>query len=65
MTWAQGILTLKPGVAALIAGVNPIFKLHLFLGMTILLVFPFTRAVNILSMPSRYLGRWYQVARGT
>ena len=65
MTWAQGILTFKPGMAALIADVNPIFKLHLFLGMTILLVFPFTRLVNIWSMPIRYLGRGYQVARGT
>ena len=29
MTWAQGILTLQPGVSALIADVHPIFKLHL------------------------------------
>ena len=64
MTWAQGILTLKPGVATLIAGVDPIFKLHLFLGMTILLVFPFTRLVNIWSAPIRYLGRADQVVRG-
>jgi nitrate reductase gamma subunit len=65
MTWAQGILTLKPSVATLIAGVDPIFKLHLFLGMTILLVFPFTRLVNIWSVPIRYLGRVNQVVRGT
>ena len=37
MTWAQGILTLQPDVAALIADVQPIFKLHLVLGMTIFL----------------------------
>jgi nitrate reductase gamma subunit len=54
MSWAQGILTLKPGVSALIAGVPPIFKLHIVLGMTILLVFPFTRAVGILGVPLRY-----------
>ena len=65
MTWAQGILTFKPGMAALIADVNPIFKLHLFLGMTILLVFPFTRLVNIWNLPIRYFGRGYQVVRGT
>ena len=29
MTWAQGILTLQPGVSALVADANPIFKLHL------------------------------------
>jgi nitrate reductase gamma subunit len=64
MTWAQGILTLKPGVATLIAGVNPIFKLHLFLGMTILLVFPFTRLVSIWSAPAWYLGRGNLVTSG-
>ena len=32
MTWAQGILTLQPGVSALVADAHPIFKLHLFLG---------------------------------
>jgi nitrate reductase gamma subunit len=64
MTWAQGILTLQPGVSALIAGANPIFKAHLFLGMTIFLVFPFTRLVHIWSAPVWYLGRrGYQVVR--
>jgi len=51
MTWAQGILTLQPGVASLVADANPIFKLHLFLGMTIFLVFPFTRLVHVWSAP--------------
>jgi len=64
MTWAQGILTLQPGVSALIADVHPIFKAHLFLGMTIFLVFPFTRLVHIWSAPVWYLGRrGYQVVR--
>jgi nitrate reductase gamma subunit len=66
MTWAQGILTLQPGVASLIADANPIFKLHLFLGMTIFLVFPFTRLVHVWSAPIWYLGRrGYQVVRST
>ncbi|WP_407062371.1 respiratory nitrate reductase subunit gamma [Bradyrhizobium sp.] len=64
MTWAQGILTLRPGVAAVIFDVNPIFKAHLVLGMTIFLVFPFTRLVHIWSAPVWYLGRsGYQVVR--
>ncbi len=64
MTWAQGILTLQPGVSALIADVPLIFKLHLFLGMTIFLLFPFTRLVHIWSAPVWYLGRQgYQVVR--
>ena len=64
MTWAQGILTLQPGVSALIADVHPLFKLHLFLGMTIFLLFPFTRLVHIWSAPIWYLGReGYQIVR--
>jgi len=64
MTWAQGILTLQPGVSALVADANPIFKAHLFLGMTIFLVFPFTRLVHVWSAPIWYLGRrGYQVVR--
>jgi nitrate reductase gamma subunit len=64
MTWAQGILTLQPGVSALIVDANPLFKAHLFLGMTIFLVFPFTRLVHVWSAPVWYLGRrGYQVVR--
>ena len=63
MNWAQGIVTLHPN-AALIADVSPIFKLHLFLGMTIFLVFPFTRLVHVWSAPIWYLGRTgYQIVR--
>jgi nitrate reductase gamma subunit len=64
MNWAQGILTLHPDAAALISDVGPIFKCHLFLGMTIFLAFPFTRLVHIWSAPVWYLGRTgYQVVR--
>jgi nitrate reductase gamma subunit len=64
MTWAQGILTLQPSVSGLVADVHPIFKLHLFLGMTIFLVFPFTRLVHVWSAPVWYLGRrGYQIVR--
>ena len=63
MTWAQGILTFKPGVAALIAGVPLVFKLHLFLGMTILLLFPFTRALSVCNLTAQYLGSFYRGLR--
>jgi len=64
MTWAQGVLTLQPGISALVAGAHPLFKLHLFLGMTIFLLFPFTRLVHVWSTPIWYLGRrGYQVVR--
>lgn len=64
MSWAQGILLFQPSSAAYVADVNPIFKLHLLLGMTIFLVFPFTRLVHVWSAPVWYLGRTgYQVVR--
>ena len=64
MAWAQGILMLEPGVSVFVADANPLFKLHLFLGMTIFLVFPFTRLVHTWSAPIWYLGRrGYQVVR--
>ena len=64
MQWAQGIVTLHPGAAGLIAGVHPVFQAHLFLGMTLFLVFPFTRLVHVWSAPVWYLGRrGYQVVR--
>jgi nitrate reductase gamma subunit len=64
MTWAQGVFTLRSDNWELIAGANPIFKAHLVLGMTIFLIFPFTRLVHIWSAPVWYLGRQgYQVVR--
>lgn len=64
MTWAQGIVTLQPGAAAEIADADFIFKLHLLLGMTLFVLFPFTRLVHVWSAPVWYLGRTgYQVVR--
>lgn len=64
MTWSQMIFTFQAGAAEQIADVAPIFKAHLFLGLTIFLVFPFTRLVHMLSVPLRYLTRpGYQIVR--
>ncbi|MCK0142284.1 respiratory nitrate reductase subunit gamma [Aliiroseovarius sp. F20344] len=64
MSWAQGIFTFDGAAASYIADVSLVFKLHLFLGLTIILVFPFTRLVHMLSAPVRYLWRpGYQVVR--
>lgn len=57
MSWAQGVFTFRPGVAAFVADVHWVFKAHLALGLTILLVFPFTRLVHMLSAPVWYLNR--------
>ncbi len=65
MTWAQHVLTFQGDAASYVAGTSAIFKLHLLLGMTIFLVFPFSRLVHIWSgfAAVGYLTRAYQVVR--
>ena len=65
MTWAQHIVTFRGDAAAFVADAAPVFKLHLLLGMTIFLVFPFTRLVHVWSgfAAVSYLTRAYQVVR--
>ena len=60
--WAQSIVYLRPE-PALLAGVDTVFKLHLFFGMTVFLVFPFTRLVHVWSAPFSYAWRPYQIVR--
>ncbi|MBP7202661.1 MAG: respiratory nitrate reductase subunit gamma [Propionivibrio sp.] len=63
--WAQRIVTFRPGAAELLAGVNWVFRAHIFLGMSIFLVFPFTRLAHVWSGFGTvgYLVRPYQVVR--
>lgn len=51
------------GAAAVIVEAPWLFKAHLVLGMTLFVVFPFSRLVHIWSAPFRYLGRRYQAVR--
>ena len=61
--WAQRIVTFRSGAADQVEGIGIIFKLHLFLGMTLFLVFPFSRLVHVWSVPLGYIARPYQVVR--
>jgi nitrate reductase gamma subunit len=65
MTWAQHIATFRADAAAYVAEVALVFKLHLLLGMTLFLVFPFSRLVHIWSglATVRYLVRPPQIVR--
>lgn len=64
MTWAQNTLTFDAATAAAaMTDVHWIFKLHVTLGLTIFLLFPFTRLVHMLSVPMQYLRRQHQVVR--
>ncbi len=62
--WAQYTVTLQPlKAAAAIEPVSLVYKLHVFLGLTLFVLFPFTRLVHIVSAPVWYLGRRYQIVR--
>lgn len=65
MMWAQHIVTFRGDAAAFVTDVALIFKLHLVLGMTIFLVFPFSRLVHVWSgfATLSYVTRAYQVVR--
>lgn len=64
MTWAQGIFTFQGDASSYVSDAHIIFKMHLLMGLTILLLFPFTRLVHMLSAPIRYIWRpGYQVVR--
>jgi nitrate reductase gamma subunit len=63
--WAQRIVTFRGGAADLIVEAPWVFKLHMFLGLTLFLVFPFSRLVHIWSgfASVGYVGRAYQIVR--
>ncbi|RFP80030.1 respiratory nitrate reductase subunit gamma [Hydrogenophaga borbori] len=62
--WAQRIVTLRPDASGLLNLAWP-YKVHLVLGMTIFLLFPFSRLVHVWSgfATVAYLLRPYQVVR--
>lgn len=65
MTWAQHLATFQGDAAGYLANVAWVFKAHIVLGMTLFLVFPFSRLVHIWSGfgTLAYLARPPQVVR--
>ncbi|TXI09785.1 MAG: respiratory nitrate reductase subunit gamma [Polynucleobacter sp.] len=63
--WGQRIVTFRGGAVDLLGDVNWVFRVHMFLGMSIFLIFPFTRLVHIWSgfASVTYLTRPYQIVR--
>lgn len=61
--WAQSIVTFRGGSSEMLSGVAFVFRVHLVLGMTIFLLFPFTRLVHVWSAPFEYFTRRYQIVR--
>lgn len=65
MSWAQHVITFRGDAAQFIVDAPLIFKLHLFMGMSLFVIFPFTRLVHVWSGFGAlgYLGRAYQLVR--
>ena len=65
MSWAQAIVTFQPGAAEYVANAAWIFKAHIVLGLTLFLIFPFSRLVHVWSgfAAVGYLTRAYQIVR--
>lgn len=61
--WCQDIVTFRFGASHNLVNVPLIYQIHLVLGMTIFLIFPFTRLVHIWSAPIAYLFRRYQIVK--
>lgn len=62
--WVQGIFIFSPNLHLYVASEHFIFKAHLFFGMVIFIMFPFTRLVHVFSFPYLYLLRTgYQIVR--
>ncbi|WP_019673228.1 respiratory nitrate reductase subunit gamma [Psychrobacter lutiphocae] len=63
-SWAQNITVFRPLQAlSSIEGTSVVYQLHIALGITLILIFPFTRLIHIISAPVWYLGRRYQIVR--
>jgi nitrate reductase gamma subunit len=63
--WAQHIVTFRTGAPEFLAEAGWVFKMHMFLGMSIFFIFPFTRLVHVWSGfgAAAYLVRPHQVVR--
>ena len=65
MAWAQHLVTFQGDAPAFIADVSMVFKVHMFMGMSLFAIFPFTRLVHVWSgfASVGYLARPWQVVR--
>lgn len=63
--WAQRIMTLRGGAVEQLSHVGWVFKAHMVLGMSVFLIFPFTRLVHVWSGfgTLAYIARPYQLVR--
>jgi len=65
MTWAQHIFTFQGDAASHVANAPLLFRVHLFMGMSLFVIFPFTRLVHVWSglASVTYVARAWQLVR--
>ncbi|MFZ6848046.1 respiratory nitrate reductase subunit gamma [Undibacterium sp. RuRC25W] len=65
MTWAQHIVTFRGDAADFIVSAPLLFKAHLFMGLSLFVIFPFTRLVHVWSgfASVGYISRAWQLVR--
>jgi nitrate reductase gamma subunit len=65
MTWAQHVVTLRGDAPQFVVNTPLLFRLHLLMGMTLFVIFPFTRLVHVWSgfASVTYLSRAWQLVR--
>jgi respiratory nitrate reductase gamma subunit len=65
MTWAQHVVTFRGDAAQYVAAAPFVFRMHLFMGMSLFVIFPFTRLVHVWSgfASVTYLSRAWQFVR--
>ncbi|MDE2434513.1 MAG: respiratory nitrate reductase subunit gamma [Burkholderiales bacterium] len=65
MAWAQHVVTFRGDAPGIIEDVSTVFKVHMFMGMSLFAIFPFTRLVHVWSgfASVGYLVRPWQVVR--
>ncbi|MBP7131657.1 MAG: respiratory nitrate reductase subunit gamma [Aquabacterium sp.] len=65
MSWAQHLVTFRGDAPTFITDVSIVFKVHMFMGMTLFAIFPFTRLVHVWSgfASVGYIARPWQIVR--
>lgn len=64
MSWSRYLLTFRPAEAIeFMADIHWIYKAHVFWGITLFVLFPFSRLVHIWSVPVKFIGRRHQIVR--
>ena len=62
--WAQKVITFQPDAGAVIASHGIIYKIHIFIGLVVIMIFPYTKLMHMLVMPLVYFFRsGYQLVR--